>query len=66
MTPVERVLAALEAQGGGGMAGRTRGILPAVKLWKGKRRTFLRFRSSGIEAVIAERCASARDPRSYR
>ena len=32
-----------------------RGRLPAVSLWKGKRRTFLRFRCSDIEEFIRQR-----------
>ena len=33
----------------------TRGRLSAVKLWKGKKRTFLRFRRSDIETFVRER-----------
>jgi excisionase family DNA binding protein len=32
-----------------------RGRLPAVRLWKGARRTLLRFRESDIESVILDR-----------
>ena len=32
-----------------------KGRLPAVSLWKGKRRTFLRFRRSDIEEFIRQR-----------
>lgn len=32
-----------------------RGLLPTVKLWKGKRRTLLRFRRSDIELFIQQR-----------
>ena len=35
-----------------------RGRLPAVPLWKGKRRTFLRFRQADIETFIRQRCTS--------
>ncbi len=35
------------------------GRLPAVRLWKGRRRTLLRFRSEDIEAVIRERTSFA-------
>jgi excisionase family DNA binding protein len=34
-----------------------KGRLPAVSLWKGKRRTLLRFRRSDIEEFIRERAA---------
>ncbi len=42
-----------------------RGLLPAVRLWKGHRRTLLRFRSEDIEAVIRERTSftSERGPK---
>ena len=41
-------------------AGVKRGLIPAVVLWRGKRRSLVRFRSQDIERLIRERtvCAS--------
>ena len=38
----------------------TKGILPAVRMWKGKRRTLVRFRRQDVEAFINERAVPAR------
>ena len=40
-----------------------KGRLPAVSLWKGKRRTFLRFRRTDIEAFIRERVTAPSRPK---
>ena len=32
-----------------------RGLLPAVRVWKGKRRTLIRFRRADIEEFVRER-----------
>ncbi len=32
-----------------------RGVLPAVRLWEGRRRTLIRFRRTDIEKFIRER-----------
>lgn len=40
-----------------------RGVLPVVKLWKGRRRTLLRFRRDDIELFIQERSSALLDPR---
>ena len=37
-----------------------KGRLPAVSLWKGRRRTFLRFRRADIECFIQQRASSPR------
>src|SRR5882724_8420836 len=34
-----------------------RGVLPVLRLWKGKRRTLIRLRRSDLEAFIQERAA---------
>ena len=38
----------------------SRGALPVVRLWKGKRRTLLRFRRRDVESFIDERATPAR------
>jgi excisionase family DNA binding protein len=35
----------------------SRGVLPHVRLWKGRRRTLLRFRRAEIEAFLIDRTA---------
>lgn len=37
----------------------SRGLLPTVKLWKGTRRTLLRFRRADIETFLSERAGRA-------
>jgi excisionase family DNA binding protein len=39
-----------------------RGVLPTVKLWKGKRRTLIRFRRSDIDTFIQDRASASLDP----
>lgn len=34
-----------------------RGVLPAIRLWKGRRRTLLRFRRADIEEFLRARAA---------
>jgi excisionase family DNA binding protein len=42
----------------------TRGVLPVVRLWKGRRRTLIRFRQADIEEFIRQRSVGIRkDPR---
>jgi len=37
-----------------------RGLIPAVRIWKGRRRTLIRFRRSDIEEFIRERTVTAK------
>lgn len=37
-----------------------RGILPVLRLWKGKRRTLIRFQRADIESFIRERAMAPR------
>lgn len=37
-----------------------RGVLPVLRLWKGKRRTLIRFRRSDLEEFIRKRSGAAR------
>ena len=37
-----------------------RGLLPAVRIWKGKRRTLIRFRRADVEEFIRERAVFVR------
>ena len=41
-----------------------RGKLPCVRLWKGKKKTLLRFRRSDIQRLIEARATPAREPQS--
>ena len=38
-----------------------RGVLPAVRLWEGRRRTLIRFRRADIEEFIRQRTTAARN-----
>lgn len=40
-----------------------RGLIPAVRIWKGRRRTLVRFRREDIESFIRERAAAVKAPR---
>ena len=39
-------------------AAAARGAIPCVRLWKGRRRTLLRFRREDIDRLIRERSSS--------
>ena len=43
-------------------AAAARGAIPCVRLWKGRRRTLLRFRLEDIERIIRERSSSEPEP----
>ena len=41
----------------------SKGRLPAIRLWRGARRSVLRFRPEDIQRIIRERATSAKDRR---
>lgn len=63
LTP-NQVVARLSIQTSTVYAAAAQGRIPCVRLWKGKRRSLLRFRRVDIDRLIGERTTSARDSRS--
>ena len=43
-------------------AGVKRGLIPAVILWKGRRRSLIRFRAEDVERIIEERATDSEPP----
>ena len=60
MLSVEEVAMRLGVKPSTVRSGVKRGLLPAVVLWRGKRRSLIRFKSSDIDQVIRERSVPAK------
>jgi excisionase family DNA binding protein len=43
-----------------------RGVLPVLRLWKGKRRTLIRFERTAIESFIRDRSISSEHRADHR
>jgi predicted site-specific integrase-resolvase len=55
LVTIERVARRLGVKPSTVRAGVKRGLIPAVVLWRGKRRSLVRFRVEDIERLIRER-----------
>jgi len=60
LTP-NQVAALLSIQPSTVYAAAAQGKIPCVRLWKGERRTLIRFRREDIDRVIRERTSAACD-----